>query len=1536
LLSALLLCLAISFAGTAAFASHLRGTSVSWSPTGTAGTVKFTIQYSQRTSFGCPSLPATCVVGGTVAVPFTFGDGSVAVTVNATITSLNSAEDYLSATGTVIHTYSGAGPYTAFYQSSARVTTIKSGGSQNLRMETLVSPFANPVNHSPIASVPAIVTVPLQATTGFTVSAVDPDGDNLSFRLSTASEMYAVPSFSCAAQQPPGLSINNSGQVTWDTTKITAAGCGFSAPVSGDLWTVQFMVQDLDSSNNVKSKVPVDLIIKFILSTEAPPTLTLSNPGPITARPNTPLTFTVGSDDTTANSRVTLNVTGLPVGATNTNVNQTLTPPLSSTFSWTPTVAQAGSYIVTYTVTNDTFEQTLGSVTINVPSLLPPVASCPVSLTAQYNTAVSIPVQVSDPQGDALTVVWSADGSSVRTDNVAASTSASTLTLSQTFTILGPHTVSINATNSDNISSTCSTPISVTTADQVISFGALPNMTYGDSDMGLSATSTSGLSITFAATGSCSIVNGALHTTGPGSCLVTASQAGSTNYNAAPQVTQTFQIAQRPLTVTAQDATRQFGFANPTFTGTISGIANNDVVTATYSSTATTTSTVNMYAIVPTPAGAALSNYLVTITNGTLTVTKATGTLTAPTVSPINATFGTSVTLTQTVPAGETGTVTFLCGTTVLGTATISNGVASLTTSALPAGTDMLTGQASGDTNYSPATSPAVTDTVGKATPTLAPLSISPANAAFGTPVTLSQTVPAGETGTVTFYNGTTVIGTATIINGVATLTTSALPVGSDVLTAQVSGDANYAPQTGPQTTNSVGKAASTLAAPTVSPMNSPYGTSVTITQIVPSDETGTVTFYNGTTVIGTAPIIKGVATLTTTALPAGSASITAQTSGDTNYAPATTAAVNDTVSKVTPTLASMTLSPQNAAFGTPVTLTQTVPAGETGTVTFLCGTTVLGTATISNGVASLTTSALPAGTDMLTGQASGDTNFNAATSPGVSDLVGKATPTLAPLSISPANAAFGTPVTLSQTVPAGETGTVTFYNGTTVIGTATIINGVATLTTSALPVGNDFLTAQVSGDANYAPQTGPQTTDSVGKAASTLAAPTVSPMNSPYGSSVTLTQIVPADETGTVTFYNGTTVIGTATIIKGVATLTTTALPAGSDSITAQTSGDISYAPATTAAVNDTVSKVTPTLASMTLSPQNAAFGTPVTLTQSVPATETGTVTFYNGTTPIGTATISNGVATLITTALPAGPDSISAQVSGDSNYDAVTGAAILDTVGPAPVQVTLTATSTTLNPNQPVTFTATLASVGGTPSGTVQFFDGSTLLGTATLTGGVATFTTTLPAGSTNLITVQYPGSPVSATAQGNTALTVVVGALDFGYALATGSVSTQTVNVGAATSYNLTVSPLYGGFPGAVTFAVTGLPPGATYNLSPSTLQASSTGSSQVLTVQTSTAVASTSDLNLKSKIAPILLGMLILPLAGSRRMRKSGNRIARNGLFCLLLILGAGAMAGLTGCGTSNGVFHQGQQSFTLTVTATSASISHSVTVTLNEQ
>src|SRR5207237_1070247 len=87
----------------------------------------------------------------------------------------------------------------------------------------------------------------------------------------------------------------------------------------------------------------------------------------------------------------------------------------------------------------------------------------------------------------------------------------------------------------------------------------------------------------------------------------------------------TLSVTPAPLSVTTDDKARLYGDANPTFTGTISGIKNSDNITATYASTATPASPVGGYAIVPTlvDPGNKLGNYDVTSTNGTLSVTPA-------------------------------------------------------------------------------------------------------------------------------------------------------------------------------------------------------------------------------------------------------------------------------------------------------------------------------------------------------------------------------------------------------------------------------------------------------------------------------------------------------------------------------------------------------------------------------------------------------------------------------------------------------------------------------------------------------------------------------------------------------------------------------------------------------------------------------------------------------------------------------------------------------------------------------------------------
>src|SRR5439155_962646 len=101
-----------------------------------------------------------------------------------------------------------------------------------------------------------------------------------------------------------------------------------------------------------------------------------------------------------------------------------------------------------------------------------------------------------------------------------------------------------------------------TKLNQTITFGPLPNKTFGDPDFPVSASASSGLPVSFSASGQCTVTSpspGTVHLTGAGSCTITASQAGDANYNPAPDVPQSFSIAKANQTIT-------FGaIANKTF-----------------------------------------------------------------------------------------------------------------------------------------------------------------------------------------------------------------------------------------------------------------------------------------------------------------------------------------------------------------------------------------------------------------------------------------------------------------------------------------------------------------------------------------------------------------------------------------------------------------------------------------------------------------------------------------------------------------------------------------------------------------------------------------------------------------------------------------------------------------------------------------------------------------------------------------------------------------------------------------------------------
>ena len=302
------------------------------------------------------------------------------------------------------------------------------------------------------------------------------------------------------------------------------------------------------------------------------------------------------------------------------------------------------------------------------------------------------------------------------------------------------------------------------------------------------------------------------------------------------------------------------------------------------------------------------------------------------------------------------------------------------------------------------------------ATTTALTSSQNPSN--FGQLVTFTATVTAQQgfykgtpTGTVTFtYGSTTLCNAVTLSGGVATCAYSALPVGSDVVTAAYSGDGNFAPSSG-TVTQTVNQASTTTGVASwlnPSTFNQQVTFTATVTGQFGGTPTGTVTFSDGVTTLGASPLSSGTATFSTGSLKSGLHSINAVYSGDSNFT-GSSASLNQTVNQASTTLA-LTSSVNPSGFGQSVTFTATIMpqyGGQaSGTITFKDGATTLGSAAVSGNAASLTTSGLAVGTHSITAIYGGDSNFTGSTSTVLSQVVqGPA------VSLSPARLIFSTQV---------------------------------------------------------------------------------------------------------------------------------------------------------------------------------------------------------------------------------------------------------------------------------------------------------------------------------------------------------------------------------------------------------------------------------------------------------------------------------------------------------------------------------------------
>jgi hypothetical protein len=255
--------------------------------------------------------------------------------------------------------------------------------------------------------------------------------------------------------------------------------------------------------------------------------------------------------------------------------------------------------------------------------------------------------------------------------------------------------------------------------NQTITFGALANKTFGDADFAVSATAGSGLPVSFAPSGQCTMTGNTVHLTGSGSCTITASQAGNSNFNPATDVPQGFTTAKSNQTIAfGALANKTFGDADFAVSATASSALPVSFAASgqcTVSGNTVHLTGAGSCTITASQGGDSNFNAAPSVPQSFEIAKSATNTELSSSTNPLAQ--GEAVTFTATVrsePGVPTGTVQFTDNGTSMGApvALDGSGLATLTTSSLTAGTHAITANYSGDVNFDPSSNTLAGDQV--------------------------------------------------------------------------------------------------------------------------------------------------------------------------------------------------------------------------------------------------------------------------------------------------------------------------------------------------------------------------------------------------------------------------------------------------------------------------------------------------------------------------------------------------------------------------------------------------------------------------------------------------------------------------------------------------------------------------------------------------------------------------------------------------------------------------------------------------------
>jgi hypothetical protein len=755
-------------------------------------------------------------------------------------------------------------------------------------------------------------------------------------------------------------------------------------------------------------------------------------------------------------------------------------------------------------------------------------------------------------------------------------------------------------------------------ADQTITFPQPASPATYQSTFTVNPTASSGLPVTVTPSGVCIIVSGniVVMTSGTGTCTLTASQAGDSTYNPAPNVVRT---------VTAQKANQTITFPQPTSPATYQ---------STFTVSATSDSTLS---VTITPSG------VCTMVGNTVTMTSGTGTctLTASQGGDINYNAASNVvrtvtaqkadqTITFPAPASPaTYHSTFTVSATSDSTLTVTitpSGVCSLVGSTVTmtsgTGTCTLTATQAGNANYNAATPVVRTVTAQKADQTItfpAPASPATYHSTFTVNPSSSSTLAVTVTPTgVCSMNGNTV----TITSGTGTCTLTATQAGND----------NYNPAPNVVRTVTAQKANQTISFPQPA---SPAAYLSTFT-VNPTSDSGLAVTVTPT---GVCTINGNTVTMTSST---GTCTLTANQAGDDNYN-----AAPNVVRTVIAQKANQTISfPQPAspaAYLSTFTVNPTSDSGLPVTVT------PSGVCSMDGNTVSMTSAT---GTCTLTATQAGDGNYNAAAPVTRTVAAQKANQTIT-FPQPPSPAAYLSTFTVNPTSDSGLPVNVTAGGVCTILGnTVSMTSGTGICT----------LTATQDGDAsyNYAP---PVMRTVTAQKIDQTPLQVTGPASVTYGTTTTITY-TGGSGMGAISYSHGSSLGCTVNSSTGLITVVNASLTC---LVTVTKAADDNYNMATSAGVVLLNKAAQATLA--VTGPANVTYGTTPTIT-TLGGSGTGALSFSQGSSTGCSVNPTTGVITVIAVS---GSCTVTATKAADDNYLVASSAGFDITLHKAPGSVSI-----------------------------------------------------------------------------------------------------------------------------------------------------------------------------------------------------------------------------------------------------------------------